>query len=222
MRQIKELVNTKASAWPDIISAIKSSKKRIEVLTTTTGISEKCLVDTQVTTRSPMGAIIYHSGGIIIDSGWLRFLGSGNVKMQRSLPSWNEHVGNKFPPKGFVLCADDAIGGFFAIDGGIFKKPGNVFYCPPDSGGWQDTTMGFGEFLNFCITGPLDGLYGNYRWTGWEKETEKLSGDQGLFIYPPLFAEGPEIGKRDKILAPIREIYEANVIVPGLSPTMTT
>lgn len=47
------------------------------------------LLATQVTTRSPMGAVIYESGGILVDYGWLRILGSGHPRLPRSLPEWN-------------------------------------------------------------------------------------------------------------------------------------
>jgi len=38
---------------------------------------KSALVAVQVTTRSPMGAIIYETGGILVDHGWIRILGSG-------------------------------------------------------------------------------------------------------------------------------------------------
>jgi len=218
MRFLKDLVNKKESAWPDILAAISRSNRKIEVLPVIDANGEKALFDTQVTTRSPMGSIIFNSGGLLIDSGWIRFLGSGCPQMERSLPSWNTTIGNAFPPKGFVLFADDAVGGFFAVDGGIFKKPGNVFWCPPDELGWEDTTLSYTDFLYFCIEGPLDEFAKNYRWTGWKSEVEKLSGDQGIFIYPPLFAQGPELGKRERIVAPISEVYQANVIALGHAP----
>jgi hypothetical protein len=37
-----------------------------------------------------MGAIVYHTGGLLIDHGWLRILGGGgHPRTQRSLMSWN-------------------------------------------------------------------------------------------------------------------------------------
>ena len=43
--------------------------------------AEFALYKTQVTTRSPMGAIIYETMNILIDNGWIRILGSGNEKI---------------------------------------------------------------------------------------------------------------------------------------------
>jgi hypothetical protein len=66
----------------------------------------------QLTTRSPMGAIMYTTGGILADDGWIRILGSGSTRLPRSLPDWNK--GKTFITYGerapFLLVADDAIG----------------------------------------------------------------------------------------------------------------
>mgnify|MGYP000969392700 FL=1 len=36
---------------------------------------------------------------------------------------------------GYLLVADDVLGGFFEINGGAFDgKAGNIFYYAPDSG----------------------------------------------------------------------------------------
>ena len=43
------------------------------------------LLDLQVTTRSPMGAIRYGCGGILIDHGRLRILGSGCEWLNRRI-----------------------------------------------------------------------------------------------------------------------------------------
>ena len=43
----------------------------------------------QMPTSSPMGAVIYETGGILIHHGWLRILGSGSFKLPRGLMDWN-------------------------------------------------------------------------------------------------------------------------------------
>ena len=59
-------------------------------------------------------------GGILIENGWIRILGSGSAKLNRSLPEWN--LGKSYMEFGqtspFLLVADDAIGGFFILNGG--------------------------------------------------------------------------------------------------------
>ena len=94
---------------------------------------ESVLLEVQVTTHSTMGTVAYETGGILIDFGWLRFLGSGHPRLTRTLSSWNRDRSN-----GFYLIADDAAGGFFAVNGGAFGDDrGNVYYWSPDSLEWE-------------------------------------------------------------------------------------
>ena len=38
-----------------------------------------------------MGAIVYLTGGILIEDGWIRIFGiEGNPLLKRSLPGWNK------------------------------------------------------------------------------------------------------------------------------------
>jgi len=82
--------------------------------------SGAALYKVQVTTRSPMGAIVYETGGILVDGGWLKIIGSGCEEMTRSLPSWNKDIMRD--DLSAYLVADDVLGGFFAINGGCLRR----------------------------------------------------------------------------------------------------
>lgn len=208
-RNLDELINKEDPRWPDIQHSISEATNRVEVLPPQDPDRAEALVETQVTTRSPMGAVIYESGGILIDNGWLRILGSGHPRLPRSLPGWNKSVGLDLAegPPPFLLVADDVVGGFFAIDGGTFGKAGSVFYYAPDSLSWEDLCVGYGDFLFWCFMGDLQKYYLNTRWSGWEAEIANLRGDQGIAIYPPLMAMGPPIASRHRGQVPISELY---------------
>uniref|UniRef100_UPI00406CCA9C DUF2625 family protein n=1 Tax=Mucilaginibacter sp. CSA2-8R TaxID=3141542 RepID=UPI00406CCA9C len=47
--------------------------------------AHETLYNLQLTTRSPMGAITYFTGGILIENGWIRILGSGSERSKRSI-----------------------------------------------------------------------------------------------------------------------------------------
>jgi hypothetical protein len=157
-----------------------------------------------------MGAVIYESGGILVDHGWLRILGSGHPRLPRSLPEWNARRafdGSGQPPP-FVLVADDIVGGFYAIDGGgLGRTRGNVCYFAPDTLEWEDMQRGYSDFLVWCFSGDLARYYESLRWPGWEEETRGVRGDQALGIYPFLSCKGPAIGERHRKPVPIAEIY---------------
>jgi hypothetical protein len=83
-----------------------------------------------------MGAIIHRTGGLLIDYGWIRILGSGNSKLTRTLPDWNKNKDiNEFnQSSSSLLIADDVIGGFFILNGGKYGEDiGKVYYFSPDN-----------------------------------------------------------------------------------------
>jgi hypothetical protein len=215
MRSAEELINTTDPGWTLVKQWIDSAKNKIEILPRDTIKAKDALYKTQVTTRSPMGAVIYSTGGILVDNGWIRILGSGNSKLNRTLPGWNKdksfkEYGEK-PP--FLLIADDAIGGFFAINGGqLGKDPGKVYYLSPDNLKWEPLDLSYSDFLRFCFTGDLDKFYSELRWTGWKEEVSKLDGNMVYNFFPTLWSkEGSDINKNTRKKMSVDEQYHANI-----------
>lgn len=166
MRTIDELINRTDPGWPVVKQWIVDAKNKVEILPVDSVKAKEALYKTQVTTRSPMGAVIYSTGGLLIDNGWIRILGSGSSKLGRSLPDWNK--GKSFKEFGekptFLLVADDVAGGFFAINGGqLGNDPGKIYYLAPDNLEWEALDMTYTEFLNFCFNGDIASFYENLR-----------------------------------------------------------
>lgn len=216
MRPVEELINKQASAWGHVKDWIDSAKNKVEILPCDSSKAREALYQTQVTTHSPMGAIVYSTGGLLIDGGWLRILGSGNNdKMKRTLPGWNK--GKTFNKEGerplFLLVADDAAGGFFAINGGkLGKDVGKVYYLSPDILRWEPLDLSYSEFLDFCFNGDLDKFYGSLRWNKWKEEVSTLHGDKVYNFIPYLWSvQGKDINKNDRSVVPAEEQYIFNM-----------
>lgn len=212
-RTLQELLNRDDPAWPLIEGWIAEATHPVEVLSPAEDAAES-LVSIQVTTRSPLGAIVFQTGGLLIDQGWLRLLGSGHPRLPRSLPAWNSSCGlleSEVPPP-CLLIADDVLGGFFALNGGRFAREGHtVWYFAPDTLAWEDTEKGYTDFLHWCLKGDIDRFYSPYRWSGWRVETAALGSDQAFSIVPPLFTEGPSIEERSRRAVPLKELFELYV-----------
>jgi hypothetical protein len=209
-RSLSELVNADDPAWPMVQEWIAGARNKVEMLSPAPDAGE-ALHETQVTLRSPMGAVIYHTGGLLVDHGWVRILGSGNARLPRSLPKWNR--GRAYDSEGrsagFMLVADDVLGGFFAINGGAFGEGmKDVFYFAPDTLRWESLERGYSDFLLFCFQGELDKFYEQYRWDGWERVTEELPGDQGLLVQPFLFTKEGQRNPVSRTPAPMSELWE--------------
>lgn len=77
-KMLDQLVYNNKETWELLQSWLKQSSINYEILDTTREKSEATLLNLQVTTKSTLGAIAYETGGILIDHGWLKILGSGN------------------------------------------------------------------------------------------------------------------------------------------------
>lgn len=216
MHTLQELINTVDPAWPLVEEWVGLAKNRVEILPVINQEqAEEALVNIQVTTRSPMGAIVYHTGGLLIDNGWIRILGSGSETFNRSLPSWNlgktlEIYGGLAP---YLLVADDAIGGFYVINGGgLGKDAGNVYYFAPDILNWLPMNMNYTQFLLFCFETDMDDFYEHLRWNNWQEEVKKLKPDYAYSFFPFLWTkEGADINNVERKVIPVEEVYNFNM-----------
>lgn len=202
MRSLEELLDHNDPGIERIREWIEASSVDVEVLPPSAQ-RDHVLLDVQVTTRSTMGAIAYETGGIVVDHGWLRFLGSGHPGFTRTLPAWNENRSN-----GFYLIADDAVGGFFAINGGkLGDDLGNVYYWAPDDLDWEPLEIGYSDLFYQAVSGGLDDFYTDLRWTSWQPDTRQLARDRCFFFYPFLWTNEGSIEKSARNEVPISEAF---------------
>lgn len=214
VRPLEQLINSEDPGIAAVESWIIESKNRVEVLPVERSAGEEALLALQVTSRSPMGAIALETGGLLIDHGWLRVLGGGHPRLPRAIHDFNGisagQQARRLP--GAMIVADDAVGGFFALNGGgISGAAGHVFYFPPTSLEWEDVAPSYSDWLVGVMHGDLVSFYEGMRWNGWEEETVDLSGDRAFSFYPFLFASGPELGERSRRPAPIDELWRLYV-----------
>jgi hypothetical protein len=196
---------------------IQAAHNSVEVLPADETTRDEALLETQVTLRSPMGAVVYHTGGMLIDQGWLRLLGSGHPRLPRTMQEWNRgrSTDSAGASLGFWLIADDVVGGFFALNGGAVG-PGNgqVFYFAPDTLQWEPMNgMNYSQFLVWAFSEGLARFYAHLRWPGWEGEVSALGGDRAMSFYPFLWTkEGKDVAKCSRRACPVEEVYSANIL----------
>lgn len=205
-RTLEQLINRDEPAIKLIRDWIGAAENQSDVLPPSNE-NEKVLLEIQVTTRSILGALAYETGGVLVDHGWLRFLGSGHPKIRRTLSEWNRGRNN-----GLCLVADDAVGGFFAINGGALGEDiGNVYYWPPDRLEWEPLNMGLTDFFYWSLTSKLTDFYDGLRWPNWKLDIQDLHGDQCFFFYPFLWTkEGSVTGSLRKAI-PVAETFDLKV-----------
>lgn len=214
-RKLVDLVITKDPGWPFVQQMIDSATNLLEILQADSSKANDALLKIQVTTRSPMGAIIYKTGGILVDHGWIRIIGSGSKAINRSLPDWNK--GKSIQEFGqtpaYLLIADDAVGGFFAINGGAFGKDiGKTYYLSPDRLVWEPLDLTYTDFLYFCFNNDLNEFYKSLRWNNWKKDVSNLEGNQVFNFSPVLWSkEGKDINKNRRKRISVEEQFKFNM-----------
>lgn len=214
-KTLEELINTEDLGWSVVQEWMAEAKNSVEVLPATKEDKEQTLLETQVTTKSILGSIIYESGGLLIDSGWIRILGSGCDRLPRSVSKWNMQVQGANVQLPYHLVADDITGGFFASDAGGLGNPGKMFYFAPDTLQWEDLDTTYPEFIYWCMTADLESFYEGLRWQGWQAEVSELPGDQAMLYLPLLFTKpvvkAQQKLERERKPVPLVELYEMYV-----------
>lgn len=214
-RSVDELT-ADTSGWTIVKEWAGKAKNNITILPTIHKQKDTALYQLQITTHSINGAIVYFTGGILVDYGWIRILGSGSTNyLKRTLPMWNKDktfrkIGTQ---PSYLLVADDVIGGLYAINGGgLGDDIGKVYYFAPDRLRWENLNVSYTQLIDFFFNGDLNTFYKDFRWNNWKEDLKQIDGDQAFSFYPFLFtAEGKNIDNNIRKKVSIDEIYQFNM-----------
>jgi len=210
MRPLTELLNNDDPAWPEIAAAIAAAPYPVVVLDADPQRANAELLRAQVTTRSWLGAVIHRTGGLVLDHGWLRVLGSGSE--QHALASFGE-INKRI--SGGLIVAQDVLGGQFAWKSSTSGKP-TIQYLAPDTLQWEDTERGYGDWLAAMIGGALNDFYEELRWPEWIDEVEACRLDQAINVLPPLWTrEGKDYNSVSRRSIPMSEAMSLIGVADG-------
>lgn len=209
MRPLEDLIDDKEPGIELVKEWVGEGSRSVEFLPRSAERSEAALLALQITTRSPLGSLAYETGGLLVDNGWIRVLGGGCEQLP-GVDQWNrfddQGAIHRFP--GALILGWDALGGFFALNGGALAgELRHVFYFAQDTLEWESLERGYSDWLRFLFLGDLAGFYGDQRWPGWEQEVASLPGDQGINLVPFLSAQGPPVAERNRRPVPLEEIW---------------
>jgi hypothetical protein len=197
---------------------MNASPRSVEVLPPDPEHQSDCLLTLQVTTRSVLGALAWHTSGLLLDHRWLRLLGGVSVSGLPDLATANEMQPGASAPPPYIAIAHDVLGGLFAVNGhGLPCEPGEVAYFAPDTLQWQGLGIGNSAFVGWAITGHTEKFYEPVRWPGWEHESQHVPLDSGLSVYPPLFtAEAQQnLGATSRRIVPWTELLNLHADLGG-------
>jgi hypothetical protein len=103
---------------------------------------------------------------------------------------------------------DDAVGGFFAINGGALGADrGGIYYLAPDTLAWEALEMGHTAFMQWAFSSRLCDFYRDLRWEGWQADVAALDADSCMGFYPFLFTAQGSVHTSARRPTPVAEHY---------------
>jgi len=104
--------------------------------------------------------------------------------------------------------ADDAAGGFFALNGGALgDDPGMMYYRSPDSLEWEPLDLGYSAFLQAMLGGQIQDFYASLRWPDWRADIRALGPDQCYSFYPFLWTQEGSAATSSRKAVDVAEHY---------------
>ena len=193
------------SAWIKINEWITNPHNTVEVLPTDSNRARFSLYSSNIDPTSSLAAVIWRTGGMLVDNGWIRVLGSGSLQLNRSVFDWNK---DKLQPKKdsitYLIVADDVVGGVFALRESENAKMEDaiVYYFGANNLTWYSLHINYITFIQFCFHGNMDRFYGDFRWEGWQTEVRSINSNQTISCYPLLWTkEGKDISLNRKVIS---------------------
>ncbi|MBO0871273.1 MAG: DUF2625 family protein [Micromonosporaceae bacterium] len=213
MRTVEELMATSDPAWPELERELAANAE-IRILPISEAAGRDCLYRLQVTARSRLGAVALHTGGLLVDHGWVRVLGGGGDSGLPSLAQANELPGDQKPPSA-LLVGHDVLGGRFEVNGadpatiGRPGDPGEVCYFGPDTLEWESLGAPYSAWLSWLAGGATTEFYQPLRWPGWREEISGLPLSHGITVYPFLWSRQAQenLAATTRAPAPLAELF---------------
>jgi hypothetical protein len=187
------------AGWDEVTAAQRAAPYPVQVLPPDPARAERCLATLGITTASWLGGVVAHSGGLLVDHGWLRVLGSGG-----RMPDVLTEID---PAAGFVVVAYDVLGGQYAWVPARPGAPPTIHYFGPDVLSWQDLEQGYADWLYGVLVGSLTRFYETLRWPGWEQEVAAVAPDEGIHTFPPpCTEEGRDLAAASRKAVPLPQL----------------
>jgi hypothetical protein len=217
-RSVDDLVAVAAPAWPALQQELIEATISLKILPVEWERGCDCLHRLQVTAGSRLGALALHTGGLLVEHGWLRVLGGG----EPSRRLWDLAEANGLDTPGAVpptlLVGFDVLGGRFEVTGGdpaAVSRPGaagELCYFAPDTLRWEPLGVGHGSWLSWLAQGGTAQFYTSLRWPGWQDDVAQLVADQGLSTYPFLWTAEcqADLARASRRAVPITELFGFN------------
>ncbi|SFV04438.1 DUF2625 family protein [Butyrivibrio sp. INlla21] len=194
--------------WHEVKAYIEKSNRNIILFEGEEQVGREQCLTLNIPEKTLLYEIVCNSSGIIIDN-WIRIMGQTNSN--NGIEYYNKIIEDSQEIAGLFIVASDILGGLFAININRFEDgKNNIWYFAPDTLEWENLAMKYSDFISWALQGNIDDFYEAMRWDNWNSIAEDVSVDQGILVYPFLWAKECDVEKAEKKVVPFNEIIALN------------
>ena len=197
--------------WDEVKGMFQASDRKVCIYEGEENVGVSELEGLGLSSMSVLGVVVSHTSGICIDN-WVRMIGQSGAS-RRGIADYNElkTEEKRFALEGMLVVAQDIVGGIFAINRDRFEEGiRKVWYFAPDTLDWECLDMSYPAFAAWLVREDIDSFYRSMRWEKWREDCEKAHFDDGISIYPFLWAKECNIEKASKRVVPFEELAGIN------------
>lgn len=180
------------NSWNIIEEKLRNSPNNIEIIDNATASNGNTLLDTVV-----------NNADIITVNKYLRILCSGDLDCE-NIFKFNSRFKHIIGENKYAL-AHDAFGGIFAL------TSFGIDYFSPDALQWENLKINYEGFLEWISTTDINEFYSSFLWNGYDEYMENLNNDNGVLMYPFLWAKEFDVSTSSKKIIPLGELLETNL-----------
>ncbi|MCM1534909.1 MAG: DUF2625 domain-containing protein [Clostridium sp.] len=150
--------------------------------------------------RTAMETVVDHISLITVNK-YLRILGTSDSTYE-SVFGFTKLFKEIYNEEKYIIAHD--------VFGGLFATERTIHYFAPDSLEWEDLEINYEEFIEWAVKGNINEFYQQFLWNGFDEMISKVSPDEGVFVYPFLWAKECDVNTAFKKIVPYRDILVTN------------
>jgi len=199
------------ATWSDLKDIFTQSSNKIEIFEPECDGTE--LIGKMGIDENTVIGLCIANAAMLRINGYLRIWGTGNGKNHRNIMEYGNELRKLFGGNR-VFIADDVWGGIFAISNGDFEgAPQHVWYFAPDTLQWESLEVTYSQFLSWVSDTGINEFYSSFLWSRISGLLDEIKFNQGLSIYPPLWAKECDSETASIKIIPFDEIIAFNAEV---------
>lgn len=146
--------------------------------------------------------VVVNNALLITVNKYLRILCSGDSEYA-NIFKFNNKFKNIIGENKYAV-AHDVFGGIFAL------TQGGIHYFSPDTLQWEDLGISYEGLIEWFSLKDISDFYESFMWDDFDKIIDDIRVDEGILMYPFLWARACDPQTASKKIVPFHELLQIN------------